>query len=89
MSRVKRARATSPTTTRAREGATVVLDLGGGTLKACVAEDGVTRAFACVNASARTRARDGTHATISGRALDAVTDVNGLQLRRPTIEGTW
>ena len=68
---------------------TVVVDLGGSSLKLCVAEDGATATRRAPNASARAKASDGAgFVTLRGEEIDGVVDVNGLALRRPCTAGT-
>jgi actin-related protein 6 len=77
-----------PAASSPRGDVTVVVDLGGSSLKLCVAEDGATATRSAPNASARVKASDGAgFVTLRGEEIDGVVDVNGLALRRPCDRG--
>ena len=81
-----RARSAAETSTL-RGDVTVVVDIGGGSLKLCVAEDGVSSARVAPNAAARIKSANGPMTTIYGARVGDTPDVNGLALRRPVDRG--
>ena len=81
-----RARRAGETSTL-RGDVTVAVDIGGGSLKLCVAEDGVSSARVVPNAAARVKNVDGRMVMLYGARVGEARDVNGLALRRPVDRG--
>ncbi len=81
-----RARSAGETSTL-RGDVTVAVDIGGGSLKLCVAEDGVSSARVVPNAAARVKNVDGRMVMLYGARVGEARDVNGLALRRPVDRG--